>query len=46
MPIPAAASKEVRPVSLYETDGYAWCLQQAAALRARDLDAIDWENVA
>lgn len=33
-------------MSLYETDGYAWGLQQAAALRARDLDAIDWENVA
>ena len=31
--------------SLYDRDGFAWAKQQAAALRRRDLEAIDWENV-
>ena len=31
--------------SLYDRDGFAWARQQAAALRRRDLEAIDWENV-
>lgn len=30
---------------LYERDGYGWALQQAEALRRRDLAAIDWDNV-
>lgn len=33
------------PASLYQRDGYAWALQQAEALRRRDLKAIDWDNV-
>ncbi len=31
--------------SLYRRDGYTWAKQQAAALRDRDLDAVDWDNV-
>ena len=31
--------------SLYRRDGYTWAKQQAAALRGRDLDAVDWDNV-
>ena len=31
--------------SLYDRDGFAWAKQQAAALRRRDMEAIDWENV-
>ena len=34
------------PRSLYDRDGFSWGLQQAKALRQRDLEAIDWENVA
>lgn len=30
---------------LYREDGYGWALEQASALRRRDIDAIDWENV-
>lgn len=30
---------------LYRRDGYAWSKQQAAALRRRDYERIDWENV-
>ncbi len=30
----------------YERDGYGWAMAQAEAIRARRLDAIDWENVA
>lgn len=33
------------PPSLYETDLYSWTREQAAALRRRDLAAIDWDNV-
>ena len=31
--------------SLYQRDGHAWAKQQAEALRKRDLEAIDWDNV-
>ena len=31
--------------SLYRRDGYTWAKQQAEALRRRDLEQIDWENV-
>ena len=30
---------------LYASDAYSWAMQQADALRRRDLDAIDWDNV-
>ena len=36
-------SPDVTP--LYERDFAAWAEAQAKALRARDLDAIDWENM-
>lgn len=31
--------------SLYDRDHYTWTKQQADALRRRDLDAVDWENI-
>ena len=31
--------------SLYDEDFWSWTQEQAGALRRRDLDAIDWENV-
>ena len=34
-----------RGEELYCSDGYSWAMQQADALRRRDLDAVDWENV-
>jgi hypothetical protein len=30
----------------YDADGYGWAMAQAEAIRARDFDAIDWDNVA
>ena len=30
---------------LYHSDAYAWSVEQSDALRRRDFDAIDWENV-
>jgi hypothetical protein len=30
----------------YDQDGYGWAMAQAEAIRARDFDAIDWDNVA
>ena len=45
-PSTGVKSERRETAPLYDTDGYAWGLQQAAALRTRDLDAIDWENVA
>jgi uncharacterized protein DUF29 len=29
-----------------ETDYHAWVMEQVAALRARDLDALDFDNLA
>lgn len=29
----------------YETDYYQWTIEQAQALRERNLDKLDWENV-
>ena len=34
------------PETDYETDLYAWTQHQAALLRARRADAIDWDNLA
>lgn len=31
---------------LYERDYHAWCVAQARALRERQLDQVDWPNVA
>ena len=39
----AAAESRVR--QLYREDFWAWTQEQAVALRRRDVDAIDWENL-
>ena len=36
---------EPRVNELYWRDSYSWALEQADALRRRDFDAVDWENV-
>ena len=36
---------ETHAQRLYREDGYGWAMEQADALRRRDVDAIDWENV-
>ena len=36
---------DTKSSSLYESDGCAWALQQAEALRRRDLEQIDWDNL-
>ena len=40
-----ASATETRQVR-YEEDLYAWSLQQAALLRARRADSLDWEHLA
>lgn len=32
--------------TLYDTDGYAWALEQADALRRRSHNALDWDHLA
>lgn len=44
-PTGEAASGRVRTRRLYDEDFWSWTPEQAAALRRRDLDAVDWENV-
>ena len=39
------AAGETRAQRLYREDGYGWAIEQADALRRRDVGAIDWENV-
>ena len=41
----AAAAGGTRARRLYWEDVWTWSREQAAALRRRDLDAVDWENV-
>ncbi|MDE0125836.1 MAG: DUF29 domain-containing protein [Bryobacterales bacterium] len=41
----AAAAGATRSGRLYDKDFWSWTQEQAAALRRRDLDAVDWENV-
>jgi hypothetical protein len=41
----AAQSKLAQPVSLYETDFADWIATTAAALRAKNFAAVDWENL-
>lgn len=48
MPSTIPADRELparRGEELYLGDGYSWAMHQADALRRRDLDSIDWENV-
>ena len=41
----AEAIAGVRPRDLYLEDAWSWSREQAAALRHRDFQAIDWDNV-
>ena len=41
----AAAVGDTRAQRLYWDDVWTWSREQAAALRRRDLEAVDWENV-
>lgn len=44
----AAISDTQQPTEhdhLYDRDRYTWAIQQAAALKRRDFDAVDWDNV-
>ncbi len=45
---PEQAAREGVPTApaSYEADLHAWSVRQTQALRQRDLDALDWENVA
>lgn len=48
MPATAPASQDARSVrrpELYHSDEFSWAMQQAEALRRRNFDAIDWDNV-
>ena len=42
---PDLIGPRVGEASLYQRDGWSWAKQQAEALRRRDLQAIDWDNV-
>ena len=41
----AGVGGETRAQRLYDEDFWTWTQEQAGALRRRDVDAIDWENV-
>ena len=41
----AGAGEGPKHRSLYDDDFYTWAKEQTAALKRRDLEAIDWENV-
>ncbi len=43
-PNPAVQQPRERK-SLYDRDFYSWSMQQAEALKRRDFNAVDWENV-
>ena len=48
MPARATATvgvSETEASDLYRRDPFTWAQRQAAAMRRRDYDAIDWENV-
>jgi len=40
------APETARREDLYERDYYTWALEQGRALRARHIEALDWENLA
>jgi uncharacterized protein (DUF58 family) len=42
----ADATERERREDLYERDYYTWTLEQGRALRARQIEALDWENLA
>ena len=41
----AAETGGVRGAGLYDEDPWSWSQQQVAAMRRRDYEAIDWDNV-
>ena len=44
--VPSPAIQQDRQTNdLYERDFYSWSMQQADALKRRDFNAVDWENV-
>jgi Domain of unknown function DUF29 len=45
-PKPDSARPTPRPATAYDDDLYGWAMEQAAALRAGDLSALDRENLA
>ena len=45
-PVQAAREAGLAADELYMQDLYGWSVQQALALRRRDLETLDWENVA
>ena len=38
--------KAAPPTPAYDADGYGWAMAQGQLLRERQLDSIDWDNVA
>ena len=40
-----AAVGEQTAAEIYDCDPYSWSVEQADALRRRDFDAVDWDNV-
>ena len=44
--VPSPAIQQDRQTNgLYERDFYSWSMQQADALKSRDFNAVDWDNV-
>lgn len=43
---PASAATFKRDKPTYDDDGYGWAMHQAALLRARQSNALDWDNIA
>ena len=42
---PARGVRQAPAAELYHSDGYTWAIEQADALRRRDFNAVDWDNV-
>ena len=42
---PVRGIRQATAAELYRTDVYTWAIEQAGALRRRDFDAVDWDNV-
>ena len=40
-----AVQQDGQTNDLYERDFYSWSMQQADALKRRDFNAVDWDNV-
>jgi Domain of unknown function DUF29 len=41
-----SAGSNTSPLSLYERDYYTWALEQARALHKRQVEELDWDNLA